>query len=232
MTLVMVFDTETTGLPEKKASIKEHDKWPYITQLSFIVYNTYTNKVEKFYNNYIKLHNDIVINSDAEKITGITKDFLKDNGVDIKIVMHDFNISLRRCNLIIGHNLSFDKRLIMVECFRNNINQYFTCYYNSRIPVRKNEYCTMINSKNLNNNKYFKLVNLFKHLFDYTPENLHDSRVDILITLKIYIKLEYNKDINVLSSEFHNLFKEFMLCDNNISSSNNIISNNTACLND
>ena len=70
----------------------------------------------------------------------------------------------------------------------------------------------MQNSKNLNNNKYFKLVNLFKHLFDYTPENLHDSRIDILITLKIYMKLQYDKDINVLSSDFHSLFKRFMLC--------------------
>lgn len=211
MTLIMVFDTETTGLPERNASIKEHDKWPYITQLSFIVYNIYTNRIEKFYNNYVKLHDNVFIDNEAEKITGITKDYLNEKGVNIKIVINDFNNILKRCNLIIGHNLSFDKRLIMVECFRNNIKQYFT-YFHNKITLRKNEYCTMQNTKKLNNNKYFKLVNLFNHLFDYIPENLHDSRIDILITLKIYIKLQYDKDINELSKDFHCLFKKYMLC--------------------
>ena len=38
---VLVFDTETTGLPtERNASIYHVDKWPYIIQLSYIIYCT------------------------------------------------------------------------------------------------------------------------------------------------------------------------------------------------
>jgi len=33
---ILVFDTETTGLPERSSSIKETDKWPYIIQISYI----------------------------------------------------------------------------------------------------------------------------------------------------------------------------------------------------
>ncbi len=43
---VLVFDTETTGLPaERNASIYSTEKWPHIIQLSFMVYNTDTNEI-------------------------------------------------------------------------------------------------------------------------------------------------------------------------------------------
>ena len=35
---ILVFDTETSGLPEKGASIYHHSKWPYIIQISYILY--------------------------------------------------------------------------------------------------------------------------------------------------------------------------------------------------
>ena len=45
---IVVFDTETSGLPkEKNASIYETDKWPYILQLSFIIYDIERNEIEK-----------------------------------------------------------------------------------------------------------------------------------------------------------------------------------------
>ena len=37
---VLIFDTETTGLPEPDATIFQHNKWPHIIQLSYISYNT------------------------------------------------------------------------------------------------------------------------------------------------------------------------------------------------
>ena len=42
---LLVFDTETTGLPEKGAKINETNKWPYIIQLSYILYDTENNYV-------------------------------------------------------------------------------------------------------------------------------------------------------------------------------------------
>ncbi len=37
--IITVFDTETTGLPEKGRKTKQDSsKWPYIVQLSYILY--------------------------------------------------------------------------------------------------------------------------------------------------------------------------------------------------
>ena len=46
---ILVFDTETTGLPlknefNKEPSIYDYDKWPYIIQISCILYDLSTNE--------------------------------------------------------------------------------------------------------------------------------------------------------------------------------------------
>ena len=40
---VLVFDTETTGLIPKKTSVFDTTKWPYVVQLSYILYDTESN---------------------------------------------------------------------------------------------------------------------------------------------------------------------------------------------
>ena len=53
---IFVFDTETTGLPsERNASILASNKWPYIVQLSYLIYDTDQAKVLDYVDNIIKL---------------------------------------------------------------------------------------------------------------------------------------------------------------------------------
>ena len=52
---VLVFDTETTGLPKKWAKVNQLDKWPHIIQLSHILYDTDANKIIDCYDDIIKL---------------------------------------------------------------------------------------------------------------------------------------------------------------------------------
>ena len=61
-------------------------------------------------------------------------------GVQIKEILEEFNNILLLADIIIGHNIEFDKTLIMVECIRNNVQQYFN--FNN---IKKIEYCTMKN---------------------------------------------------------------------------------------
>ena len=57
---ILVFDTETTGLPEKNASIYDTDKWPHIVQLSYVLYDMETNH-SIIQDNYIKIDESVVI---------------------------------------------------------------------------------------------------------------------------------------------------------------------------
>ena len=42
---VLVFDTETTGLPKDNSNIYRTDMWPHVLQLSYLMYDTEKNKI-------------------------------------------------------------------------------------------------------------------------------------------------------------------------------------------
>jgi DNA polymerase III epsilon subunit-like protein len=200
--IVLVFDTETSGLP-KCGYHKDYintNSWPFILQLAYILYDTNKHKIIKKYKNLIKIDDSVEITQDSIKIHNITRELCQQNGELISKVLRDFNKVLMKCDIIVGHNIQFDKTLIMAEMIRNQIPYNFN----------KTEYCTMKNSINLcklegkgswrgknNNYKYPKLSELVYHLFSETPENLHDALTDVVYTLKCYVKMEFNKEINI-----------------------------------
>ena len=74
MTTVIVFDTETTGLPSKyNAKVTELGVWPYIVQFSWIVYNIESMDMIKCEDHIIKLK-DMSIPPESTKIHGITNE--------------------------------------------------------------------------------------------------------------------------------------------------------------
>lgn len=214
---VLVFDTETTGLPTgRNPSILDTPQWPYIVQLSYIIYDISKNLIIETFDNVINLKDDVEITEDSTKIHGITKEICKSIGVPIKPALEKFNAAIQTVDKVIGHNLSFDKRVIMVECIRNNVQQHFN-FRQYKIP----DYCTMMNSidickiemTNASGKKYFKypkLSELHDNLFGEIPNGLHNSFVDILICLRCYVKLTNDYDIN---SEFgiKKLFVEYKI---------------------
>lgn len=214
---ILVFDTETTGLPERSASIKDTDKWPHIIQISYIFYDL-SNNTTTIKNDYIKINENIEITPESFEKHKITKEMLNEKGINIKSALLQFNNHVRMSDLIIGHNISFDKRMIFVECFRNNLRQYFTTF-RGRQKISKPEYCTMNQTKEFCNlvrenkyNKQFlkspKLLELYEILFpqEKSPENLHNSLVDVLVTFRCYIKIIYSLDIIEIDKTINNLF--------------------------
>ena len=124
---ILVFDTETTGLQEKGASIYDKSKWPYIIQLSYISYDL-SNNSALIKNNYIKLDESVIISQESFNIHNISREILNERGINIVDALKEFNKYLNTCDIVVGHNISFDKRMIFVECFRHAVKQYFTCY--------------------------------------------------------------------------------------------------------
>jgi DNA polymerase III epsilon subunit-like protein len=144
---------------------------------------------------------------------GITKEISNNIGVDIRPALKEFNECLKGCEYIVGHNLSFDKRIIMVESKRNKITQHFTTN-----AVRKLEYCTMKNTVDLckieaiskkNGEKYLKYPSqseLHNYLFGYIPHGLHNSMADVIVCLRCYYKLMYDRDILNYNNELKKLY--------------------------
>ncbi len=199
---VLVFDTETTGLPEdKSASLRDTEKWPHILQLAFILYDTVKCKCVASHDYIINIPDHVEISWQSEEIHGITREISNKKGIPIRLALEEFNDCLKHADILVAHNLSFDKKIVLSSCFRENIKPLF--YYNG-IPIV--EYCTMKktvdfpvvlakNSKGETYNKFPKLAELHEYLFGVRPDGLHDAYIDILVCLRCYIKLEENLDI-------------------------------------
>ena len=194
---VLVFDTETTGLPkEKNASIYKTELWPHIIQLSYIVYCSDENNLLTVEDDYIKISDNVNIEEASQTIHQITREKLNKDGITINEALNKFNNWAEKCDLLVGHNVSFDKRMVIVEGIRNKI----------RMNIQ-DTYCTMKQSTEIckierefpDGTKYFKypsLSELYKHLFNKIPKNTHNALIDILICMRCFCKIELNKDIS------------------------------------
>ena len=203
---ILVFDTETNGLPKNNfESVFNVENYPYIMQLSYILYDDEKLEIIKSGNNYI---NNVEIKEDSFKINKITKELI-DNGKNIKLILEDFIQTIKNSDILVAHNYNFDKKIIMVECVRNNLFYKF-----NYLLKQKQYYCTMKNSRDLckipnSNNGYKlpKLIELHKYLFDeeIISDNLHNSLIDCIFTLKCYIKIIKKLNIFNISNEFEKL---------------------------
>ena len=192
---ILIFDTETSGLPtERNASIYRTFTWPYIVQLSYMVYDSEENKLIGLEDDYINIEDTVIMDPESVKIHNITSDQLR-NGINIVEALNKFNAYASQVDQLVAHNVSFDQRMLMVEGIRNHIQMNV-----------KNTYCTMKNSIELckieriwaNGDKYFKypkLSELYVHLFNQEPKNTHNALVDILICMRCYCKMVLDIDI-------------------------------------
>ena len=195
----LVFDTETTGLPKRKnASPEETYLFPYVVQLSWLVFDSGTNKITDLKDKIIRLPNNIRIPQKTIDIHGITNERMLEEGEPIDDVLNSFVRDVSSCTYLIGHNLSFDQTMIEVECIRNK--------HKRLSDYRKILFCTMKQSKNVcciekknyytkkMEYKYPKLIELHKHLFNTSPENLHNSLIDVLVCFRCFYPLSYDLD--------------------------------------
>jgi DNA polymerase III epsilon subunit-like protein len=200
---VLVFDTETTGLPEdNQASFYDSAKWPHVIQLSYIMYDTETKEILDYCDRIVKLDNTVYISPESISVHKITRERSESEGIPITQVLKDFVNSITLADIIVGHNIIFDKRIITVELYRHNMNN---CFYKNRLAIP--EYCTMKRTtelcaiKKLNKktgeiyNKYPTLSELHNVLFDSVPKGTHNAIADVMICLRCYIQLNEEYDI-------------------------------------
>ena len=205
---VFVFDTETSGLPDTgNPSIYKTFSWPYIIQLSYIIYDSDTNHIWALEDDYINIDLALHMSAESVEIHKITREQL-DKGISIVEALEKFNNYAKQCDVMVAHNVSFDKRMIMVEGVRNKIKMNI-----------HNTYCTMKNSADIckiertwdNGDKYFKypkLSELYYELFKMIPKNTHNALIDILLCMRCYCKIELNIDISSINRTIRLMLKE------------------------
>lgn len=219
---VLVFDTETTGLPlDQNAPLTNSAKWPYIIQLSFIVFDTETKEILEYSDRIIRLDASVFISPESIAIHKITRERSQAEGIDITQALDHLAENMSEVDIIVAHNLLFDKRMLMVELYRNKMKSFL---YINNLPIP--EYCTMkrttalcqlptINKKTGETyNKYPTLTELHHHLFCRKPRGTHNAIADVMICLRCYIMLNDHYDIamdNDVKLVFRSLYSSYCL---------------------
>ena len=215
---VLIFDVETTGLLPKNIKNEEIEKYPYIIQLSYILFEKDINKIVEKFDNYIILKRRIKIPKIVTDLTGITKENCL-SGVTIHTVLSNIYNAMEKADVIVAHNIEFDSRMLMVELERNNImlNATNPEVFNIVRNLEKKNYCTMMNGKLVckikaltkggkEYIKWPKLIELYRKLFNGEVDNLHNSLVDALVCLRCYLKMSNN--INIEDDDFTKLLED------------------------
>jgi len=210
----LVFDTETTGLPQTKfISPSTLDLWPHVVQFSYIIYDSSLNNIVESKDHIVKVPETISIPESSIQFHGITKEISTNKGIPIEDILHEFFYNLKRVDKLVGHNIEFDINMIKVALLRlintNSIDKEQLKIYKNQFQYLNNythiictlkdsiQFCNIqaIDKKGKPYLKYPKLIELHIKLFDKEPTHLHKKFNDILVTLRCFMKLKHNIDL-------------------------------------
>ena len=219
---VLVFDTETTGLPvNQNAPINDSAKWPYIIQLSFMVFDAATKEILEYSDRIIKLDPSVEVSPGSIAIHQITPERSQSEGVPIQVALDHLANNMSEADIIVGHNIIFDKRIITVELYRHDMKN---CFYNKSGAIP--EYCTMKRTTDLcaiprvnkktgeTYNKFPTLSELHLKLFGNAPKGTHNAIADVMICLRCYVMLECNYDVSIdndVKMVFKHLYQSYCM---------------------
>lgn len=209
MVKLLIFDTETNDMIKTIIKNSKREKIiPYIIQLSWLIYDTKTEKIESKHDYIISIPDDVIITKNSEAIHHISKHMCKTNGIDITKILPTIIDDMFYVDKIIAHNISFDKSLLEKTMERYSfmnpfdsisIRKKMTCTMNNQEIIKK---CNLIYTrfdgvKTLKFPKLSELHNtLFKdNLLTLHSDKLHNAFIDNLILLRCYVFYYHNIDI-------------------------------------
>ena len=197
--MYLTFDTETTGLPKNfKAPISDSENWPRLVQLAWQINDKKGHLVDN--KSHIIKPNNFTIPYNSEKIHGISTQDAIDKGMELLIVLKDFENDLTKCKYIIGHNINFDKNILGAEYYRENIETKLLDKISIDTGQISKRYCNLKGGFG-GGLKMPKLIELYEILFGEKFSDAHDAAFDVNATAKSFFELlkkgEYSNEDSI-----------------------------------
>lgn len=173
---ILIFDTETSGL---------NPQWNVILQLSYQIVDSDTWTTKKTVNHYFAWpENKARVAQDAIAINGLTEDVLSGKQLsNRKTALEEFVADKDSCDLLVAHNLEFDKNFIISSCREEGVKYANSGWSKSYDTMKRTTSYCQIPKDWGNGYKWPKLTELADCLcVGYSDISLHDSSGDVELT--------------------------------------------------
>ncbi|MTI89684.1 MAG: DNA polymerase III subunit alpha [Balneolaceae bacterium] len=183
--MYLIFDTETTGLPQDfSAPITDLDNWPRLVQLAWQLHD-HTGKLLNS-GNYIVKPEGFSIPFNSEKIHGISTERAHEEGEELDDVLREFAKDIEKAHFLIGHNVSFDEKVMGAEFLRKKIPSAIMDKNKVDTKNGGTDFAKIPGSRGY---KWPKLEELHLKLFDRGFEDAHDAAADVEATARCFFEL-------------------------------------------
>lgn len=186
--MYLVFDTETTGIPEFRKPSDDPGQ-PHVVDIACSLYDGTGLEIGRF---------DAIINPGVEipdevaQIHGITTEIAREHGIPPSEALDRFLELVRRAAVIVGHNVSFDIRMMRIMAARVT-GEKWEC------PLP--EFCTMRRTTNMvrilkakprfsEDWKWPNLSEATQHFFNQPHVDAHRARPDCDAAARIFFHLK------------------------------------------
>lgn len=184
--MYLFMDCETTGkITDYKASFKEVEKFPRITQFAWQVYNS-EGKLFKSFQSLVKPDGWEVPKEEFFIKNNMSTERCELEGRPIKPMLEQFLIELNACKYLLAHNMNFDLPVTASEMYRLGF----------QAQNKPQKICTMQSTTDIcrlpgpYGFKWPSLQELHKFLFGCDFEGAHDASDDVTATAKCFFELK------------------------------------------
>ncbi|MFA7614990.1 MAG: DNA polymerase III subunit alpha [Weeksellaceae bacterium] len=208
--MFLIYDTETTGLPKRNdAPLDDVDNWPRMVQIAWQLHDKTGRLIEN--ENFIVRPDGFDIPFKSTQIHGITTEKALAEGLPVKEVLEKFRQALKKAEVLGGHHLDFDQKVVGSEFIRAGFD-----YHETELPIADTmessvEYCALPGGRS-GAFKFPKLEELYKILFKSEFTEAHNAAADVNATARCFFELirvgVFTNDAVRMTDEEIELFKE------------------------
>jgi DNA polymerase-3 subunit alpha len=210
--MFIVFDTETTGLIQKKnAKIEELEFWPRVVQLAWQIHDKSGNLLR--HEDFLIQPNGFKIPYDAEKVHGISTELAETTGKPLVEVLDLFLTEVEAAEFLVGHNLKYDLDVLSSELFRlgRSLDVFDKAVLDTCTEDTAQK-CQLPGGKG----KKFKLPTLselYFHLFKEGFNEAHNATADVEASARCFFELlrthHFSADKLAKETSFFVAFNQF-----------------------
>ena len=192
--------------------------------MSYIIYDTEEPNKSKIFNKYIDIPDDVIITESSIEKHHIDKEKIRREPAEKKALIGDAVNEFIRDIMdpdvvtVVGHNVQFDRKAVIAELLRLSSGDLtktekevqflmdkknFACSMDLTAPICNIQMAVNYKDKKTGEDKVFykvkspRLVESYQYYFGYSPDDhlLHDALIDVILTLRVFIKYKYNEDV-------------------------------------